>query len=126
MSYQPKGLEFFDARSNRHLLLVQEGEWKGWLFYRHSDLTWVSVRPATEEDLHAIGKALALPIEQVDPFAQDRVLQFPNHKDYVAALHSDDLSVVRTMTLQDHSDHIKHWVRTGQVSPPPTYTMEGR
>jgi len=51
MSYQPKGVVFFDNISKREMMLVAEGEsFARWLCYRHPDGQWVSLRKATDED----------------------------------------------------------------------------
>lgn len=56
--YEPKGYKFRDAR-NGEMMLVYEGEWKGWLAYRHPDGQWVSLRKATPADWHALGIAIS-------------------------------------------------------------------
>lgn len=49
--YEPHGIRFFDAVSNREMILVADGEpFAGWLCYRHPDGQWVTLRKATEED----------------------------------------------------------------------------
>lgn len=51
MSYQPKGLRFFDLASGLEMLLVADGEpFSGWICYRHPDGQWVTHRRATEDD----------------------------------------------------------------------------
>jgi hypothetical protein len=50
-NFEPKGIKFFDAASNREMILVAEpAHLKGWLCYRHPDGQWVSLRKATEEE----------------------------------------------------------------------------
>ena len=59
MSYEPKGLRFFDKASGREMLHVtEEGDWCDWICYRHSDGQWVSMREATAEDREVIARAL--------------------------------------------------------------------
>ena len=50
--WEPQGTRFWDAASDREMLLVDEPErdFDGWLCYRHPDGQWVSLRKATEED----------------------------------------------------------------------------
>ena len=58
MTYEPKGIRFFDAISNRQMILVAEGEsFAGWLCYRHPDGQWVSLRKANEDDIAKINAA---------------------------------------------------------------------
>ena len=47
----PRGIEFYDVGLNRHMIYVHEGEWKGWLVFKHPDGQWVSSRKATKEDI---------------------------------------------------------------------------
>lgn len=56
--YAPKGISFWDARSERLMLLVTEGGFAGWLCYRGAEGQWVTLRQATEEDRQAIGARL--------------------------------------------------------------------
>jgi len=54
---KPIGKQFYDAASERHMILVEEGSWRGWLAYQHPDGQWASLRVATEEDLAVIEAA---------------------------------------------------------------------
>ncbi len=59
--YKPKGTTFYDYASGRNLLLVLDGSgWDGWLAYQHPDGQWVSLRKASEDDLHAINHAVVV------------------------------------------------------------------
>lgn len=62
-NYEPKGTRFFDNDSGREMLLVAEDEqqegWRGWLFYKHPDGQWVSLRKATDNDIMAINQAMS-------------------------------------------------------------------
>ena len=51
---KPVGIEFYDANSDRNMILVQEGSWSGWIAYKHADGQWATLRKATEEDLAKI------------------------------------------------------------------------
>lgn len=55
--YEPRGVRFFDRRSGREMILVQEpgSDFDGWLCYRHPDGQWVSLREATADDRRALG-----------------------------------------------------------------------
>ena len=55
--YNPPGIEFCDAATNRNVKLCEDGPWKGWLAYKHPDGQWVSWRKATEADFAAIRNA---------------------------------------------------------------------
>lgn len=46
-----QGTRFFDAASGRSMMLVESGDWDGWIFYLHHDGRWVSIRKATAEDV---------------------------------------------------------------------------
>lgn len=55
VSAWPKGIKFFDVNSNKEMLLCEEkGGWNQWLFYKHPDGQWVSIRKATELDLEKL------------------------------------------------------------------------
>lgn len=61
MSFTPQpSLEFFDDNSGRQMLYVylDAPQWSGWLFFKHPDGHWVSMRKATEQDVAAINKAV--------------------------------------------------------------------
>ena len=49
--FQPEGIEFYDFKSFRHMLYVQQGHDKGWLCYKHPDGQWVMLREATPSDI---------------------------------------------------------------------------
>jgi hypothetical protein len=57
-AYTPPGFEFYDAASDRTMLLVDDGPWAGWIVYRHPDGQWVSLRVATAADIDRIFTAL--------------------------------------------------------------------
>ena len=58
MNYDPPGIEFFDAASQRHMKLVTGGgSFEGWIVYKHPDGQWVTVRRATEEDRARLAEA---------------------------------------------------------------------
>lgn len=57
--YEPVGIRFY--ANGRHMLLVEEGEWAGWLCYRHPEGQWVSLRVATDDDLDRIRAAAESP-----------------------------------------------------------------
>jgi hypothetical protein len=51
MAYEPKGIKFFDAISDRQMILVADGEpFAGWLCYQHPDGQWVSLRKAITDN----------------------------------------------------------------------------
>ena len=54
----PHGFGFYDLAKDRQMILADEGEWSGWLFYKHPDGQWVSLRKATDADIAAITKQL--------------------------------------------------------------------
>ena len=58
MNSNPPGIEFLDCISQRKMKLVTDGEWKGWIVYRHPDGQWVSLRRATEEDHSRLTEAM--------------------------------------------------------------------
>lgn len=49
----PNGIHFYDAASSRDMLLVQQADhdFDGWVCFRHPDGGWVSLRPATPDDI---------------------------------------------------------------------------
>lgn len=53
-SYEPKGIKFFDAATDREMILVSEGPYKDWLCYKAKNGNWVTLRIATDEDKKAI------------------------------------------------------------------------
>lgn len=53
--YEPKGKRFMDANLGS-TLLVEEGDFAGWLCRRHPDGQWVTVREATEDDLRVLAE----------------------------------------------------------------------
>lgn len=58
MSYEPKGVRFYDAASDREMLLVtEEGPQKDWICWRHPDGQWVTLRKATEKDRLSLARA---------------------------------------------------------------------
>lgn len=60
-AYTPKpSMRFFEPGGRELLLdLRQDTSWGGWLFYRHVDGQWVSLRKATEADLVAMLRSIA-------------------------------------------------------------------
>ena len=52
---EPKGIRFID-KNQGEMILVSEGEYEGWLCYRHPDGQWVSLRKATEDDIKKVGE----------------------------------------------------------------------
>lgn len=52
--YKPIGLEFHDLVSGRQMVYVTEGQYKGWICYKHPDGQWVTLRIATQEDKERI------------------------------------------------------------------------
>lgn len=58
--YWPKeSIVFYDAATDRHMMLnLENSGWYLWLFYRHFDGQWVSLRRATEQDIAIIHNAL--------------------------------------------------------------------
>lgn len=59
--FKPIGVEFYDARSDRMMMLVTDGAWKGWLCFLHKSGDWVSLRIANENDLQRIEMAEVKP-----------------------------------------------------------------
>lgn len=59
--FDPDGIEFFDAASERTMKLsTQIGHWThGWILFKHPDGQWVTLRRATAEDLAALGRSEA-------------------------------------------------------------------
>ena len=57
-TYKPKGITFFDAKSKRNMILVEEGPYKGWVCYQVPSGSWVTLREATEEDKKMLTAAL--------------------------------------------------------------------
>ena len=51
-------LEFFDAASERFMRLMYDGPYAGWIFFRHPDGQWVSLRKATDDDMDRINGAV--------------------------------------------------------------------
>ncbi len=56
---QPKGVAFFDGRSQRRMLLIRDddNDYDGWICYQHQDGQWVTLRKATGRDLLAMQQA---------------------------------------------------------------------
>lgn len=50
--YRPKGIEFYDKGSDRQMIFVdkEDERYAGWIFFKHPDGQWVTLREATEED----------------------------------------------------------------------------
>lgn len=64
---EPKNaLRFYDLRSRRELLYNYDN---GWLYYRHPDGQWVTLREATDDDRRRLNQAVveAHHSERVDP-----------------------------------------------------------
>ncbi len=57
------GIEFYDATTGLTMKYAypekENGGWGGWLFYKHPDGQWVSLRKATDDDLGRINAAVA-------------------------------------------------------------------
>lgn len=57
------GIEFYDAATGRTMKYAypeeENGGWGGWLFFKHPDGQWVSLRKATDDDLGLINAAVA-------------------------------------------------------------------
>lgn len=53
-------MEFFDEKGGRQMLYVYPDakQWGNWLFFKHPDGQWVSMREATKGDVAAINKAV--------------------------------------------------------------------
>ncbi|HYX72153.1 MAG TPA: hypothetical protein VE732_05230 [Nitrososphaera sp.] len=51
------GTEFFDMASNREMLVKNWSDGHPWLFYKHTDGQWVSMRAATDEDMELLHMA---------------------------------------------------------------------
>jgi len=60
-NYLPAGRVFYDVRSGRTMILVEEPGYvfDGWLCYKHPDGQWVSLRKVTEDDRARINAAEA-------------------------------------------------------------------
>ncbi len=73
MSYEPSGgIQFFDAASQRLMKLVEEGDSKGWICYRHLDgMQWVTLREATDDDRHRLRCAAIAIKESYGPMNSD-------------------------------------------------------
>ena len=57
MAYSPPdAIEFYDAASNRQMMLGTWGDEK-WVFYKHPDGQWVSLRKATDDDVTRVTAA---------------------------------------------------------------------
>lgn len=50
----------FQDKNQGEIAFIQEGDWTGWLFRRHADGHWVSLRLANAEDLHKIERTMAV------------------------------------------------------------------
>lgn len=57
--FQPEGFQFLD-KSMRELLFVQRGPYTGWLYYKHPDGQWVTLRLATKQDLETIQARISI------------------------------------------------------------------
>lgn len=57
--YQPSGVRFYDAASDREMLLEQNpgSPTDGWILFRHPDGQWVTLRKATPDDLVRLAAA---------------------------------------------------------------------
>ena len=79
MNYEPKGTRFMakpliaGKRAWRQMLLVTTDEPRtemhGWLFFRHPEGQWVSLRKATDDDLASISAAIVA-AHHAEPHAQ--------------------------------------------------------
>lgn len=67
------GTEFFDQASNREMLIKNWSDGRPWLFYKHPDGDWVSLRAATDEDMELLqfaeeeAMALARALQRPEP-----------------------------------------------------------
>lgn len=56
------GIEFYDANSGRMMKYIYPSETagihRGWIWYRHPDGQWVTLRKATEADLGKLDSAV--------------------------------------------------------------------
>ena len=57
---EPKGMRFYSRARQQEMIFCQhEGnEWDQWLFYKHPDGQWVSLRRATEADIAELAQAV--------------------------------------------------------------------
>ena len=55
----PKHFKFQDKKQGE-IAFIQAGDWTGWLFKRHPDGQWVSMRLATKEDMEKVSRTMAL------------------------------------------------------------------
>lgn len=55
----PRHVSFQD-KTHGEVALIQEGDWKGWLFRHHVDGGWVSLRLATKDDLEKVERVIAV------------------------------------------------------------------
>ncbi|MBU6231549.1 hypothetical protein KGP36_02680 [Patescibacteria group bacterium] len=50
----------FRDKNYGEVAFIQEGEWTGWIFTRHPDRHWVSLRLANADDLKKIERTMAV------------------------------------------------------------------
>lgn len=59
--FDPPGLQFFDAASNRQMKYVYpdyQHSCAGWILYKHPDGQWVTLRKATDKDIESMSAAV--------------------------------------------------------------------
>ena len=115
-----KSKRFWDEASQREMMLnLDEGGWYGWLFYRHPDGEWVSVRKATEQELFRLGVPVPQKVPEIGQNAQAPPVTLEEHL-YMESMRNRDserqerryrdrrerfaLAVFRSLILQDAAD----------------------
>ncbi len=58
-TFQPVGLRFYSQSMHREMMLVTEGDFSGWIVYKHPDGQWVTLRKATESDRTDLANAMS-------------------------------------------------------------------
>jgi hypothetical protein len=54
--FEPPGIKFTETSftGTKECLLVTEGDWKGWICYKHPDGRWVTLRKADDKEYNKL------------------------------------------------------------------------
>ena len=58
--FKPTGVEFYDNDSKREMMWIynEDEPWADWIFYKHPDGQWVSLRKISEQEKQILLKLL--------------------------------------------------------------------
>jgi hypothetical protein len=76
---EPPGMKFFDAGSEREMILVTGGWCAGWLCYQHPGGQWVTLREATPEDRRKVEEHERVKRDAIPFNVRNRAVLCPGH-----------------------------------------------